>query len=1495
MDFTNRIVNSQYRLVTKIAPGDSGDLYLANWLHSKNGSPLAVKILNGNGTFNRMEGIIRFTTLANTITKLKHQNIIKVYDIGEVFEFHYYIAMEHVAGESLAARLAQKTIPLPDAVDIIRQVCLGLDYLHRKGILHGNLKPGNIIITESGNKQNEALQNSSEYKIKLTDFGLTPIQELKAVRSPEEMLRIFGYMAPEHGGIVEKRIDERSDLYSLGILFYQLLTGVLPFSGADIVSILHQHIAQLPELPTFRNPRIPAILEKIVLKLLEKEPEKRYQNARGLLRDLEKFCQGQDNFILEFCGEYDQPVYRTKLLARENELRTLTDAYKNLLSGQGGLCLISGEIGSGKTRLMDEFQKKVTAAGGSITVNPCSAHDIEPGQTVLFDDLHKPDQESLLVLNELISALEARPLLIIGAYRSEEMSAAGLLDRIPALAGSPATKFERIHLNRFSAEQLNRFVAGVLFEAEEDVRAISGFIFNKSHGNLFFAVELLKSLIEKKVIFFKDNRWDIDKTMLPEIEPAARVVTILISRMKLLGEAEQDLLAHAAVMGMTFDPKLLSELEGAGQAAVHQLMDKAAALYLIEPDLKTFGSFRFVHKRIQTVFYERIPAESRRQYHLRIATVIEQNHQQPIDQIVIELADHYLAAGENEKSIEYAFPAGLAAKANYANKEAIHYFSRGVDLLGGSKEPPVDPLKREIWIKCMYGLGDAFLIVGKNDEAITLYDTLLPHTQDRQAQADIYKQLSQAHFKKGDFNACEKYGRVGLELLGEHLPAGRCGAYYTISKELLVRLFHRMLPFLLIRKHENKADEGFKTIMWFYVSLLWSFVLSDVFKYTSSALRCLNLAERRIGPSKELGMVYAGYAMIWASIPLYNQSIDYLKKALKLRDRLDDKWGIAQTYQFLGFALSWQGQYRRSITCFQKSKQLFEKIGDMRELGMSVGGLLHNYILISDYEKAKCLIDHYNRITHLTKDVYGISESWIYRTAYYFETGEIEKAEYFAVKGYTYSLERKVFFPNCIFCIELGRICLEKGDVLNALEYLKKAKELYRTNHFLKHYTVQLYNYLAEALMASYTVHMEKMEPGEKKRCLKKIKIYCDRAVKNTRNANWTAHRGGALLASAKYHALTGNHKDAEGLFQEMIAHCEKIGRRYEQARGLYEYGLFLSQSGSLKNARLSFASAYQIFNEIGSKAFVEKIRAMLGLRQDNFNPAPIRNLVDQERLAAIAAWRDSSDGIADMAELIQRMISKATLVTGAQRGLFFGNNPGQDPAYHLFKSSLDQDPKGYCKQVIADVLQKGAPVLVMDAAKDPRYAHDESVRKEGLKSILCLPIKAQKKTIAVCYFDNSLSSGVFTPKDASMLSSMVYDLVVPLLQQDQTEHQENGKKPSLTEFTREKIKEVIAYITTNYTSPKMCRQYLADSVGINPDHMGKFFKQLTGKKVNDYINELRIKDAADKLIKTDDNIINIAFAVGFDSLTTFNRAFFKIMNVTPSKYRGERCVVECN
>jgi beta-lactam-binding protein with PASTA domain/tRNA A-37 threonylcarbamoyl transferase component Bud32 len=269
----NTLFDGRYRIVRKLGTGGMANVYLAE--DEVLGRRVAIKILNdrhaGDDQF-----VERFRREAKNAASLSHPNIVSIYDRGEA-EGTYYIAMEYLDGRSLKELIvARGPAPVNVAIDYARQILAAIRFAHRHGIVHRDIKPHNVLVDAEG-------------RLKVTDFGIARAGTSQMTEAGS-IIGTAQYLSPEQAKGAP--VDQTSDLYSVGVVLYELLTGVVPFSGDTPVEIAMKHLSTTPEPPSAKRSEIPRDLDKIVMRALAKDPADRYQSAEEMDDDLARVARG---------------------------------------------------------------------------------------------------------------------------------------------------------------------------------------------------------------------------------------------------------------------------------------------------------------------------------------------------------------------------------------------------------------------------------------------------------------------------------------------------------------------------------------------------------------------------------------------------------------------------------------------------------------------------------------------------------------------------------------------------------------------------------------------------------------------------------------------------------------------------------------------------------------------------------------------------------------------------------------------------------------------------------------------------------------------------------------------------------------------------------------------------------------------------------------------------------------------------------------------------
>lgn len=348
-----------FKILEPLGEGGMGTVYKA--VNTRDGRTVALKILSHQSLLDE-ELKRRFLREAGAGAKLAHPNIVAIYEVGDV-DGEHFISMEFVEGKNLQQVLKEGPVSSAEVVRIGIAVGEALREAHKNGVVHRDIKAANIMLTEGG-------------QVKVMDFGLAKIQNASMLTREGEILGTFTYMSPEQA--TGETVDHRTDIFSLGVVLYELLTGKLPFGDAYEMAVVYSILNVEPAGIRESHPDVPEALETIILKALRKDLQHRYQNVEELLGDLRKmkaFLEGKrdvmpsslelvagagledSSFSAAHIAATGHAAFEARFSGREEELENLKALLRNADGGEGTTVFISGEAGIGKTKLVSELEK----------------------------------------------------------------------------------------------------------------------------------------------------------------------------------------------------------------------------------------------------------------------------------------------------------------------------------------------------------------------------------------------------------------------------------------------------------------------------------------------------------------------------------------------------------------------------------------------------------------------------------------------------------------------------------------------------------------------------------------------------------------------------------------------------------------------------------------------------------------------------------------------------------------------------------------------------------------------------------------------------------------------------------------------------------------------------------------------------------------------------------------------------------------------------------
>ncbi len=1468
--------------------------------------PVILKILKPQ--FPTLEEIARFRQEYEISRNMEIEGIVRAYSLEDCHN-GLSLILEDFGGESVSQFIGtQKKFKLREFLGIGIQLAATLEELHKNQIIHKDIKPQNIIL------------NAETGIVKLTDFSIASrlSSENQTPSHPNFIEGTLAYMSPEQTGRMNRAIDCRTDYYSLGVTFYEMLAGQLPFQSEDPMELVHCHIAKQPVPLHELNPEIPPAISDIVRKLMAKNAEDRYQSAGGLKYDL-GYCLAQ----LEAAGQIPpfkvgardlsgQLLIPQKLYGREKEVAQLLSAFERVSLGTSEMTLVAGYSGIGKSSLVreihkpivrqrgyfvsgkfDQFKRNIPYAGliqafqellrqlltespakiagwkekllEALGTNARAIADVIPEVELIvgaqppvppltpaeaqnrfnrlfqkfsqvfakkehplalfLDDLQWADSASLKLIEQLVTAPESQYLLLIGAYRDNEVSPAHpLLSTLESVQQAGAT-VSNITLQPLSLADVGHLIADTLGETTR-VQHLSELLFNKTAGNPFFLTQMLLSLHREKLLSYDASagkwQWDIRHIQAVGITDKT-VVELVAGNIEKLPESAQSVLKLAACIGSQFSLDVLAIVSEKPPAATAADLWPALQAGLILPlsnaykiplvfasdapaDLKFDElkvSYRFLHDRVQQAAYSLIPDDSKKETHLKIGQLLlkktppEEREAHIFDivnqlnvgsELIADRAEGRSQSGDTGDShTEQVFPlllaslnltAGKKAKASAAYEPAVRYLNEGINLLGESSWLQSYDLTFALYVEA----SEAEYLTANFDRSAQLSSLALEKAKTAQEKAKLYEVQIQFYFAKNQLKSAIDTGLRALEALGvslEETPPGQLAIEELIDLPVMTDP-HKLAAMRVLNTLISPAFVAAPTLL---PAIIFTMVHLSL-QYGNS-------------PPAAVGYTFYG-VILNGFMGDTDSAYRFGMLAVRLVDKLNAREVKARVYSpFNIFIRHWKEHAKQTIAPLLEGGQSGLETGDIEFASYCFKDRATHLLLMGErLETVEQQISQALDVLLKFKQEFSVYNAQIWKQLVHNLMGCGGAGSPTRLIGSSFDeaeiLPRLIETHNgtSLFALYLakGILCYLFKDCSRAIEYSQRAAEY--ANSAMGFITVAIHNfYYSLQLLALYP----SAEPGDRQQYLQQVELNQEKM------RLWASHapcnfQHKCDLVSAVRSGVLGRIQEAMEYYDRAIQGAQEQGYIQEEALACELAAEFYLSRGFEKIARAYLTDAYYGYIHWGAVAKVRDLEKRYPQFLSHITakePESIQvtrttkatttgNLLAMLDLSAVLKASQAISREIVLDSLLDKLMRIVIESACAQKGLLFLHSqaqPGKEEGQLILaaEASLERDEvivlpfvpvsvrPDLPVSVINYVGSTGETVVLNDAANQELFAGDPYILRHKPKSVLGLPVTYQGKLLAILYLENRLTAGAFTRDRLEVLSLLSTQAAISL------------------------------------------------------------------------------------------------------------------------------------
>jgi len=1295
-----------------------------------------------------------------------------------------------------------------------------------------------------------------------------------AITLRKEVDAPVAYISPEQTGRMNRQVDYRSDYYSLGVIFYELLTGKLPFESDSAMEIIYSHIAKLPNELTRINPAIPEPVSDIVLKLLSKNTEDRYQSLKGLSADLRRCLNAlnEGSGIAHFkLGEHDvseRLQIPQKLYGREGEVEQLIGSFHRIANGGAELLLVSGYSGIGKSALVHEIHKPVVAkrgyfisgkfdqfkrnvpysainqafrelmqqiltesdnriadwraklqkalgSNGQMMIDAIPELEFIIGKQpplpvlgaarnsynyvmqnfvtvftrpehplVLFlDDLQWADAASLKLIDLLMKALDEPCLLLIGAYRDNEIDAAHpLMVTIDGIRREASVS--TIEVKALPQRSITELVADTFRTARNVTAPLAELIYRKTLGNPFFVGQFLKSLYNDQLLRFEEGKWHWNVGQIEALGITDNVVDLLMKELRRLPESTQHLLNLASCIGNRFDLRTLATVSEKSMLQTEEELQRSIEAGLIrvsESNVNAPASISdscyFLHDRVQQAAYEGIPEDEKKAVHLKIGRLLLNSmptteREDRIFDIVHQMNEGRTLIVEAEDRNNLAKLNLLAAqKARKSAAFEVHRQCIDIALeFGGTtvwraKQAFMHELHMEL-INAAFARADYM----EMERLCQLVCDNSANAKEAIAAKDMLIRAYAAIYKPKDIL---KTAIESLALAGVKVPP-RLGRRHIWWARLRLQLALRGMDPLKLLDLPPATDEQFNLEL--QSSNLF---LAYGFTYLADSNVVLWVAIEMIRKSLRYGISsYGAYACaVWGrtlagKLGKPEQGYRFGKVSAELAS---DKGILGAVGIFHGIIRHRKEHLRLSLQPLMDTYVKAMEIGDRASAVVALsfsdsirfqsGGKVNDAL-----NQIRKDIGIYRKMNYPA--VLGVMIPWAMLFARLVGESVEEFSQGLDEDAFVAGRKRVddswgVFYVRSIQCIAEYYF----GDYAKAIDHAEEAMSLpgfdfgTPASGF-----IMFISSLAHLGRCGGNNELEAVALAAVNKNQRRFKVWADHAPMNYLH-KWQ-------LVEAECCRVLGNPEGAILHFENAISGARENLFLNDEALANELAGKFYQDTGKGMLARMHLEEAHAKYLEWGAFAKARQMEGRYPILLSRViarkGPGSILQLVATENRLDIDTVIKASQTLSGeiqldklLAKLMRLLISNA----GAQKGVLLMQQEGvltvqaqaQDEVIEVRQNILAEQTTDISLAIIYYVMRTRKKVVLGDAAHDSQFSSDPYIALAHPKSVLCIPLQKQSELIGILYLENNLAVDAFTASHTELLEILSTQIAISL------------------------------------------------------------------------------------------------------------------------------------